>query len=72
MPVYVYECQKCGNKAEVMQKINEIKLTEGNCLNCNTLTPWKRIITTSNFHLKGSGWSKDGYVTNKETVESLM
>jgi putative FmdB family regulatory protein len=56
MPIYEYECTKCGNIAEALQKFSDKPLTR--CRHCKgKLT---KLVSQSTFHLKGSGW----YVTD--------
>lgn len=57
MPLYEYECQKCGLNIEKFQSINEDKIK--NCPLCNGSL--KLLISKSSFELKGSGWAKDLY-----------
>jgi putative FmdB family regulatory protein len=56
MPIYEYECKKCGIHAEVLQKFSDAPVTE--CESCHG--KMKKIISQSTFHLKGTGW----YVTD--------
>ncbi len=56
MPIYEYECQKCGRTLEAMQKFSDSPLTE--CPGCSGAL--RKLISQSSFHLKGSGW----YVTD--------
>ncbi len=56
MPVYEYECQKCKQVTEAMQKFSDSPLTE--CPHCDGRL--RKMISRSAFHLKGSGW----YVTD--------
>lgn len=56
MPFYEYECTKCNNHVEVLQKISDPPVKK--CELCNG--KMKKIISQSTFHLKGSGW----YVTD--------
>jgi putative FmdB family regulatory protein len=56
MPFYEYECTKCHHHAEVFQKISDKPITK--CDQCNG--KMKKLISSSSFHLKGSGW----YVTD--------
>ncbi len=56
MPYYEYECTKCGNHAEVFQKISDQPIKK--CELCKG--KMKKLISQSTFHLKGSGW----YVTD--------
>ena len=56
MPIYEYQCAKCGKIFEAFQKINDDPLSE--CKFCNGKA--ERIISQTSFQLKGSGW----YVTD--------
>lgn len=61
MPLYVYSCEVCNNKVEILQRY-----TDGPplaCLNCGAAESMSRNIAISNFQLKGDGWAKDGYST---------
>jgi putative FmdB family regulatory protein len=56
MPIYEYECRKCGHQAEVWQKFSDPPVTK--CDMCRG--KMKKLISHNTFHLKGSGW----YVTD--------
>lgn len=56
MPIYEYECTKCGNIEEAVQKMSDAPLTA--CRQCSGKL--HKLISQSSFHLKGSGW----YVTD--------
>ena len=56
MPIYEYECPKCG-VVEVTQSISDAPLTK--CPTCRRKV--KRLISLNNFHLKGSGWYATDY-----------
>lgn len=56
MPVYEYQCTKCGEVEEAFQKISDAPLST--CSHCEGKL--KKLISQSTFHLKGSGW----YVTD--------
>lgn len=56
MPIYEFECTKCGHQTEVWQKFSDKPLTK--CDQCKG--KMKKLISQSTFHLKGSGW----YVTD--------
>lgn len=56
MPIYEYKCMKCNEQFEVMQKMSDDPLTE--CASCGG--DLKKMITSTSFVLKGSGW----YVTD--------
>jgi putative FmdB family regulatory protein len=53
MPIYEYECAKCGKTIEVLQKVN------GPAPECHG--PMTRLISQNSFILKGTGWFKDSY-----------
>ncbi len=57
MPVYEYECLKCKKKHEIMQRITENPLTD--CPDCGGTM--KKIISSTTFVLKGSGWYATDY-----------
>lgn len=56
MPIYEYECTKCGKLEEVYQKFSDKPLTK--CKQCSGKL--HKLISQSSFHLKGTGW----YVTD--------
>jgi putative FmdB family regulatory protein len=55
MPIYEYQCQKCGT-FEVTQRITEKPL--GKCPTCKGKV--KKLISNTSFQLKGTGW----YITD--------
>lgn len=63
MPIFEYKCQSCG-------KVSEVIITYGvdtiMCPECRS--PAKKIISKTNFNLKGQCWAKDGYASKKETA----
>ena len=56
MPTYEYECTKCGDKFEALQKISDEPIKK--CKKCKGKVI--KLISASGFVLKGSGW----YVTD--------
>ncbi len=56
MPIYEYECTKCGNIEEALQKFSDKPLTK--CNRCSGKL--HKLVSQSTFHLKGTGW----YVTD--------
>ncbi len=56
MPIYEYQCRKCGRKFEVFQGIADEEIKT--CRFCEGSVD--KLISLSSFHLKGSGW----YVTD--------
>ncbi len=56
MPVYEYECTKCNQVSEALQKVSDAPLKK--CPHCGGKL--KKIISLNSFQLKGGGW----YVTD--------
>ena len=61
MPIYEYQCPKCG-VVEVMQGITEPGLKK--CPNCKSKVD--RLMSRSSFVLKGSGWYATDYAQKGE------
>lgn len=57
MPIYEYQCKKCGEVFEAFQKISDKPLSK--CKMCNGKV--ERLISQSSFQLKGSGWYLTDY-----------
>ena len=57
MPIYEYQCSKCGEIFEAFQKISDDPLTE--CKFCQGKV--EKLISQSSFQLKGSGWYLTDY-----------
>lgn len=55
--VYEMECQTCGNKVEVIQKVKD---PNPDCSSCGA-GPMKKLISRTSFSLRGEGWFRDGY-----------
>jgi putative FmdB family regulatory protein len=64
MPVYEYECQKCNQIIEAMQKFSDPPLAE--CPHCRGSL--RKMISQSSFHLKGSGWYVTDYARKRESA----
>ena len=56
MPLYEYQCSRCGKRIEKIQKFSDRPLTK--CEYCGGKL--ERLLSSSSFQLKGSGW----YVTD--------
>jgi putative FmdB family regulatory protein len=56
MPIYEYQCSKCGQIEEALQKFSDKPLTK--CGHCRGKL--HKLVSQSSFHLKGTGW----YVTD--------
>jgi putative FmdB family regulatory protein len=73
MPIYEYECAKCGKRIEVIQKMSDKPLKKH--ADCGgTLT---KLISAAGFQFKGTGWYVTDYArkgsaaeTKSETSES--
>jgi len=61
MPIYEYECTKCGHQEEVWQRITDQNVTK--CEHCKG--KMRRLISESSFHLKGTGWYVTDYASKK-------
>jgi len=62
MPIYEYECTKCGNVEEALQKFSDKPLVR--CRHCKgRLT---KLVSQSTFHLKGSGWYATDYANKSK------
>jgi putative FmdB family regulatory protein len=62
MPIYEYQCQKCGT-IEVTQRITEKALIK--CPTCKSKV--KRLISNTSFQLKGTGWYVTDYARKGQT-----
>ena len=62
MPIYEYRCRKCGKQFEYMQRMSEGPKRK--CEECGALA-LERLISSTSFQLKGSGWYKDLYSSAK-------
>ena len=62
MPIYEYQCQKCGT-VEVTQRITEKALTK--CPACKSKV--KKLISNTSFQLKGTGWYVTDYARKGQT-----
>ncbi|MBT3368479.1 MAG: zinc ribbon domain-containing protein [Nitrospina sp.] len=63
MPIYEYECDKCGATFEAIQAISAKPLKTCNGLGCDDKDNGKvhRLVSASGFILKGSGWYTSEY-----------
>lgn len=66
MPIYEYQCPKCGNIFEEWAKASESHKEEP-CPQCGALSP--RIISRTSFVLKGDGWYVSDYGYRKGITE---
>jgi len=57
LPIYEYQCTKCGRRVEMMQKITDESLQT--CPSCKGRL--KRLMSITSFRLKGTGWYATDY-----------
>jgi putative FmdB family regulatory protein len=62
MPIYEYQCQKCGT-IEVTRRITEKALAK--CPTCKSKV--KKLISNTSFQLKGTGWYITDYARKGQT-----
>jgi len=65
MPIYEYECVKCGI-VEVMQNIKDKPLKR--CPKCGAKA--RKLVSQTSFHLKGSGWYVTDYAGKGKSPDS--
>ena len=61
MPIYEYECNKCRQVTEALQKFSDPPITD--CPHCNG--GLHKLMSLNSFHLKGSGWYVTDYAGKK-------
>lgn len=70
MPIYEYRCPSCKDTKEIVRKITDLE-EKPVCDACSDhpstcpdgcfVMEMERVISSTSFILKGSGWAKDGY-----------
>ncbi|MGE5217592.1 MAG: FmdB family zinc ribbon protein [Chloroflexota bacterium] len=65
MPIYEYQCQKCGT-FEITQRITDKPL--GKCPTCKGKV--KKLISNTSFQLKGTGWYITDYARKGQNGDS--
>ncbi len=60
MPIYEYQCDACGDRTEVLQKMSDAPKSE--CLACGESALKKKVSAVA-FRLKGSGWYETDFKT---------
>jgi putative FmdB family regulatory protein len=71
MPLYVFKCAACDREQEVMQKFEDAYpyCSDEECHKASSkkgLATVTRVLGHTSFQLKGSGWYRDGYSSNKK------
>ena len=66
MPLYEYECSKCGDRFELIRKFSDPAFKT--CPKCSGKV--KQLVSSSAFHFKGSGWYVTDYATKSGAPDS--
>jgi putative FmdB family regulatory protein len=66
MPIYEYECEKCGHRLEKIQKFSDPPLDT--CPKCGGAL--HKMQSAPAFHLKGTGWYATDYPKSGASSES--
>jgi putative FmdB family regulatory protein len=69
MPIYEYECKKCGHTLEALQKFSDKPLRE--CPECGK-HQLKRLVSAPMFRLAGSGWYETDFKSDKERKRNIL
>jgi len=69
MPIYEYQCAACGHHLEALQKMSESPLRK--CPECGK-SQLRRLVSASQFRLKGGGWYETDFKNNNETKRNLV
>ena len=69
MPIYEYQCQKCGHHHEALQKLSDPHLRQ--CPECGRKA-LKRLVSAVRFRLAGSGWYETDFKSDKESKRNLQ
>ena len=63
MPLYEYECEECGHRFEMLQKVADSPLKV--CVKCEGKV--ERLLSSPAIQFKGSGWYITDYARKGET-----
>ncbi|MCB0338680.1 MAG: zinc ribbon domain-containing protein [Bdellovibrionales bacterium] len=70
MPIYEYECPKCG-RFDAIQKVDEKPLKANpDCKFSDCPKSAKKLVSAPAFHLKGTGWYKTDYASSSSSASS--
>jgi putative FmdB family regulatory protein len=67
MPLYEYECEKCGARFEVIQRFSDSPIEA--CRVC--AGPVHKLISAPSIQFKGTGWYVTDYAKKDATAASL-
>ena len=68
MPIYEYECEKCGHRFEVFQSITDRVIRK--CPKCGKLKLRRLIGSGAGIIFRGSGFYETDYRRNRDKPES--
>ena len=70
MPIYEFQCNKCGKRFEKILSLSE-SLKNIEC-NCPEKAPLKKVVSAPSFRLGGKGWYETDFKTGskKNLVQS--
>jgi putative FmdB family regulatory protein len=63
MPLYEYQCTKCGERAEILQRISDPPYAH--CPKCGG--DMKKLLSSPAIQFKGSGFYKTDYASKKDS-----
>lgn len=68
MPLYEYQCTKCNKVTEAIQKFSDAPLKV--CPEVGCKGELKKLLSSTSFALKGSGWYTTDYKRKSSSAES--
>ena len=66
MPLYEYQCTRCGERTEILQRLSDPPNTH--CPKCGGEV--KKLISSPAIQFKGSGFYKTDYASTKPPAET--
>lgn len=66
MPIYEYQCDKCGETTEVLQKFSDAPISK--CPSCGS--QMHKLMSMNSFQLKGSGWYVTDYAGKNNSAKA--
>ena len=63
MPIYEYQCEKCGHQLEKLQKMSDDPLK--GCPECEE-PALRKLVSAAAFKLKGTGWYETDFKDNSK------
>ena len=63
MPIYEYQCSKCGHQLETIQKMSAAPLQD--CPECGAAA-LEKLVSAAAFRLKGSGWYETDFKSGNQ------